>query len=209
MLRARSDHHAFTGAFAAGALVVLTSVALVPRTVSAQSLEVSAEDKISSTQGSLAQALADSNSFGASVASFVDLDGDTITDLVVGISDDDTAGTDKGSLVVLFMNADGTVKAEQQVAEGVGGFVDSTAGSARFGSSVANIGDLDGDTVDDLIVGGPGLDDGGTDRGAVWILFMNTNGTVKGEQRISTNAGGFGGIIDDQDEFGASVSWLG
>ena len=39
--------------------------------------------------------------------------------------------------------------------------------------------------VTDLAVGAGKDDDGGTDRGAVWVLFMNTDGTVKSHQKIS------------------------
>ena len=48
-----------------------------------------------------------------------------------------------------------------------------------FGSSMAFIGDLNGDGVVDLAVGAPYDDDGGSNRGAVYVLFMNTDGTVK------------------------------
>ncbi len=47
-----------------------------------------------------------------------------------------------------------------------------------FGGSVANIGDLDGDGVNDLAVGA-NLDSGaGSKEGAVHIMFMNTDGSV-------------------------------
>ena len=49
-------------------------------------------------------------------------------------------------------------------------------------------------------------DDGGTDRGAVWILFMNTDGTVKSDQKISDTAGSFTGVLDDGDEFGEGIA---
>ncbi len=48
----------------------------------------------------------------------------------------------------------------------------------RFGVSVTPIGDLDGDGVTDLAVGAYRDDGGGLDRGAVHIMFMNTDGTV-------------------------------
>ena len=48
----------------------------------------------------------------------------------------------------------------------------SLANSDYFGGSVAYIGDLDGDGVNDLVVGADGDGAGGIDRGAVHILYM-------------------------------------
>ena len=42
----------------------------------------------------------------------------------------------------------------------------------HFGSSVTPLGDLDGDGVIDIAVGADGDDDGGSGRGAVWVLFL-------------------------------------
>jgi len=44
--------------------------------------------------------------------------------------------------------------------------------SDYFGTSVANIGDLDGDGVNDIVSSARGDDVGGRDRGAVHILYM-------------------------------------
>ena len=79
-----------------------------------------------------------------------------------------------------------------------------------FGRSAASLGDLDGDGVGDLAVGEPG--DGGDwswTGGAVWVLFLNADGTVKSHQEISDTEGGFTGILDDLDRFGRSVASLG
>ena len=48
----------------------------------------------------------------------------------------------------------------------------------------------------------------GSNRGAVWILFMNRDGTMKNHTKISATQGGFDGILDDNDYFGYSVSWV-
>jgi hypothetical protein len=53
--------------------------------------------------------------------------------------------------------------------------------------------DFDGDGFGDLAVGASSDVDGGEDRGAVWILFLNANGTVKPHQKISDTQGGFTG----------------
>ena len=60
------------------------------------------------------------------------------------------------------------------------------------------MGDLDGDGITDLAVGAY-YDDGGSDRGAVWILFLNSSGNTKSYQKISDTAGTFTGTLDDND----------
>ena len=47
-----------------------------------------------------------------------------------------------------------------------------------------------------MVVGAPGDDDGGDARGAVWVLFLDTNGTVKSHQKISDTEGKFTGVLD-------------
>ncbi len=49
----------------------------------------------------------------------------------------------------------------------------------------------------------------GIERGAVYILFLNRNGTVKAEQKISDTQGGLTAALDADDLFGISVAHLG
>ena len=56
-----------------------------------------------------------------------------------------------------------------------GGLLDN---GDNFGRSMASIGDLNGDGVSDMAVGAYGGDDGGADRGAVYVVFMNGDGTA-------------------------------
>ena len=79
----------------------------------------------------------------------------------------------------------------------------------HLGASLSGLGDLDGDGLVDLAVGAPGDDDGGANRGAVWILYLNSDGTVKSHEKISSTQGGFLGSLDDNDRFGTSVESLG
>jgi hypothetical protein len=58
-------------------------------------------------------------------------------------------------------------------------------------------------------VGAPRDGDGGSTRGAVYILFLSPDGTVKAEQKISDTAGNFQGVLDNDDRFGSSVAALG
>lgn len=145
--------------------------------------------------------------FGASVASLGDLDGDGVTDMVVGAPGDRQGPGVPGGMFVLFMNANGTVKSSQEIAVGVGGGV-PIVHLDRFGVSVASLGDLDGDGVTEIAVGADGDDTGGTDSGAVHVLFMNANGTVKSTQKIASGVGG-GPKLADGDYFGSAVASLG
>jgi len=64
-----------------------------------------------------------------------------------------------------------------------------------------------------LTVGAPLDDDGGTgsdaNRGAFWILYLESDGTVANEQKVSDTQGGFGGALDDEDQLGISSSGIG
>ncbi len=103
----------------------------------------------------------------------------------------------------------GTVGAEQKISDTAGGLAAVLDDSDDFGASTASIGDLDGDGIVDIAVGARFDDDGGTDRGAVYVLFLNADGTVKAEQKISSIAGGLTGPLDDLDYFGQSVAGVG
>lgn len=61
----------------------------------------------------------------------------------------------------------------------------------------------------DIATGAQFDDDGGENQGAVWILFMNANGTERERVKISATQGGFTGLLEPFDEFGQSVSPIG
>ncbi len=138
--------------------------------------------KVSDTQGGFTGTLGNSDSFGSSACSLGDLVGDGVGDLAVGANGDDDGGFNHGTVWVLFLNTDGTVQSHQKISSTQGGFTGTLDNADYFGSSLAVLGDLDGDGVGDLAVGTIS-DDGGFDRGAVWILFLNTDGTVKSYQK--------------------------
>ncbi len=173
-----------------------------------QNGSVNTSQKISNATGNLnaSQSLNAADSFGRSVASIGDLDGDGVTDLVVGAYGDDDGASGSGAVYVLFMNANGTVKTSQKISNTQGNFQETLDGDDYFGNSVASIGDLDGDGITDIAVGAHGDDDGGSGRGAVYLLLMNINGSVKSSQKISDTEGNFNEVLVDLDTFGASVA---
>ena len=167
---------------------------------------VDSEVKIAQGIGGFGGTLPTSANFGFSVTNIGDLNDDGVTDLAVGAPGE---GGTTGEVWVLVMKSDGSVDSEQQIKSGVGGFTGTLDVDDFFGVTVAGLGDLDGDGIEDVAVGATGDDDGGSNRGAAWILFLDTDGTVKSHAKISDTAGGFTGSLDDGDGFGAATLWLG
>jgi hypothetical protein len=173
--------------------------------------------KISDLEGEFSGRLDDADRFGNAVAGigklegddFNDLDGDGIHDLAIGAPGDDDGGPERGALWILFLRQDGTVRDIQKISDTDGNFDGQLADGDRFGTAITVPGDLDRDGIIDLAVGAPGDDDGDTDAGAVWILFMNTDGTVKSEQKISMDSGDFDGRLAVADGFGSALASLG
>ncbi len=157
--------------------------------------------------------LVNNDYFGTSIANIGDLNGDGINDVAVGAYSDDTGGADRGAVHILFMNVDGTVKsspAPVKIASGTNGGP-TLADSDYFGWSVANIGDINSDGISDIAVGAAYDATGGASRGAVHILFMNADGTVKSlpsPVKIASGTNG-GPTLVNNDYFGSSVANIG
>lgn len=103
-----------------------------------------------------------------------DVDGDGIIDLVVGSRTADAGGIDNGEVHILFMNADGTVRDNQEISMEDGDFTGILTTGNNFGYGVAGIGDYNNDNIPDIAVAAPLTDDF-----AVYIIHLNTDGTVK------------------------------
>jgi hypothetical protein len=166
--------------------------------------------KISDTVGGFAEPLANADELGGTVAFLGDLDGagPAAAALAVGAVGDDDGGTDRGAVYVMFLAASGNVLSYQKISDTAGGFTEPLSNTDEFGSSVAWLGDLDGQgpAAGALAVGAIGDDDGGTNHGAVYVLFLNSGGLVLSHQKISDTQGGFNGVLADDDEFGGAVA---
>jgi hypothetical protein len=78
-----------------------------------------------------------------------------------------------------------------------------------LGFSLCNLGDFDLNGVPDLVAGAALDDDGAPNAGAIWLIFLNRDGSVLREQKISSLAGGFTGLLESPDQFGDSVAAVG
>lgn len=169
---------------------------------------VKSTTKISDTAGNFQGALEDLDEFGRSIANLGDLDGNGVTDLAVGATGDDDGGVDRvGAVWILFLNPDGTVLREQKISLAQGDFRGNVLGGDIFGFALANIGDLDGDGIDELAVGSPKDNAGGYRKGSVWILFLKRDGKVRTFNKISDKDFVYG--LQSGDEFGSAIAGLG
>lgn len=164
---------------------------------------VKAQQKINDYHGNFNVILDDSDKLGFGLSNIGDINNDGITDIIVCALYDDDGGTNVGAVYILFLETDGTVKSNQKISAIFGGFTGSLNNECRFGSSSVGIGDIDNDGINDIAVSAQKDDDGGTDKGAVWIILLNNDGSVKSHQKISETEGNFNGDLDPGDYFSA------
>jgi len=107
------------------------------------------------------------------------------------------------------MNADGSVRFEQKISETNGNFNGGLNDNDHFGSSVASIGDFNGDGIIDIAAGAEQDNDGGSNRGAIWIMFMESDGGIISKTKISSTSGNFTGALTDGSLFGNALANLG
>jgi hypothetical protein len=116
------------------------------------------------------------------VATIGDLDNNGVDDLAVGAIGEtavilENGGTTTyvgaGALYILLLAHDGSVKSSVRIGSLVNGGP-RLEENGQFGYSVAALGDMDGDGIPDVVVGAPGIT-----LPAVYILYLNRNGTVR------------------------------
>jgi len=142
--------------------------------------------EIAGGAGGLVADIGSADRFGRDHDNAGDIDGDGVTDLIVGARSDDDGPTgadsltDAGAIYVLFMNENGTVRENQKISSLEGDFNEPLSAGSFFGYGVAGIGDYDGDGVPDVAVSAPRGRGGTTDfQPAIYILHLHEDGTVK------------------------------
>lgn len=157
------------------------------------------EQRIDETTGGFDDSLSPGDGFGLGLSVIGDLDQNGTIELALGAPGDDDGDPETGAVWILYLLPDGTVHHQQKISDTTGNFGIGLSPADGFGSSTAGLGDLDGDGIPDIAVGAGEDDDSGSGTGAVWILFLNENGTVKSTTKIT------GFASDNFDRFGVSL----
>ncbi|MEM9119176.1 MAG: hypothetical protein AAGD09_15030 [Cyanobacteria bacterium P01_F01_bin.56] len=158
------------------------------------SLELSALD---GSNGFVINGIDADDRSGASVSGAGDINGDGLDDLIIGSSTTASYvvfGSDQGFSASLALSS----------LDGSNGFVIDVPIGSSFRTSVSNAGDINGDGLDDLIIGTSNTSNNGTNSGSSYVVFGSDQGfdptfdvsSLNGSNgfRLDGMAGDFSGI---------------
>ena len=146
------------------------------------------------------------DAFGSELAAG-DFDSDGYADLAIGVPGEDWAGTDEGSVHVMYGSSTGpgVVSPNDEVWSAGEGSADGTSDDDNACGTAVATGDFDGDGYDDLAIGCPGYDLGGAvEAGAVLMVYGGAAGLDDSELWTQDTAGVVGAAEDD-DRFGREL----
>ncbi|MFC1638987.1 integrin alpha [Patescibacteria group bacterium] len=109
------------------------------------------------------------SSFGYSVASAGDVNGDGYDDVIVGAYKYDNGQADEGGAFLYYGSASGPSASPDWARE-------SNQGNAQYGKSVASAGDVNGDGYDDVIVGCDYYGNGQSAEGRAFVYHGSASG---------------------------------
>jgi hypothetical protein len=142
---------------------------------------------------------------GYSASSAGDVDGDGLADILIGAPQEDTAGASAG-MVYLFYGSSLLEPGEVLLSEAdviFGG----EASQDWAGVSVASAGDVDGDGLDDLLIGAFAHDTGGTDAGITYLVLAASLGSSSQISLADADTRFVG--VNDHDYTGSTVASAG
>ena len=152
------------------------------------------------------------SSSARSVSRAGDINGDGLDDLIIGNVYADPNGSRSGQSYVIF-GSDAGFDAELDLSDldGNNGFVlNGIKMDDRLGFSVSEAGDINGDSIDDLIIGAVNADPNGSRSGQSYVIFGSDAG-FDAELDLSDLDGNNGFVLNGKflDSSGVSVSGAG
>ena len=131
---------------------------------------------------------------GTAVAWLPDLDNDGVGELLVGAPGDDDAGFGAGAVYLVYGGPTGITSLADADAK-----ITGEDGYDAAGTSVVAVVDVDGDGLDDLLVGAVGNSAGGAQAGAAYVVTDLTSGSLASAAARMTG-------VSEYDEAGTVVA---
>ncbi len=127
-----------------------------------------------------------------------DINGDGLSDVIVGASMQDAGAADEGSVFVYYGNASGLSSAPTATRDNP-----ANQANALFGHSVAFAGDVNGDGYNDIVVGAYSQDGSVPDQGAAFVYHGGVSGLSATPITVLANP------ADQPGAFGIAVAGAG
>ncbi|MEQ9368402.1 MAG: VCBS domain-containing protein [Coleofasciculus chthonoplastes F3-SA18-01] len=115
--------------------------------------------------------IAPGDNLGHAVNRFGDINGDGIDDLIISAPEADPNGSNSGQIYVLYgKTSDFGSSFDLSTLDGSNGFkINGIAADDQAGISISNAGDINGDGINDLIIGAP-------DANTSYVVFVKSSG---------------------------------
>ncbi len=150
---------------------------------------------------------------GAAVGAIGDLNGDARAEILVGapgMANGALAGAGVGFVVWGSAVAAGVDLGDPYTGGGSGYAIKGTVAGDAAGTTIMAIGDLNGDGKSEVLIGAPGSDAGGTNAGAVYVVWGKSSDSGVNLSSVAAGTGGFRITgADGGDAVGAVIGTVG